>query len=66
MTIKMVRPDSYPAPHRCDVHPAEVENYRVGGWVPADPLDHDGDGKPGGSLPGELSTRRRRKKDTAK
>jgi hypothetical protein len=23
------------------------------------PLDHDGDGKPGGSLPGEQSTRRR-------
>lgn len=35
--------------------------------IVSDPLDHDGDGKPGGSLPGEQSTaargaRRRRAK----
>jgi hypothetical protein len=36
--IKLVRmqrdPDSYPAPHRADVHPDEVTNYAAGGWVP--------------------------------
>lgn len=48
--IKMTRdPELYPAPHEADVHPDEVENYRAGGFSPADPLDHDGDGKKGGS-----------------
>lgn len=52
MTIRMKRdPELYPAPHAADVHPSEVDNYRAGGWMPADPLDHDGDGQPGGSLP---------------
>lgn len=51
-TVRMVRDaEAYPAPHTADVHPAEVENYAVGGWVVSHPLDHDGDGKPGGSLP---------------
>ncbi len=59
-TIKMKRdPEAFPAPHFADVHPDEVENYRAGGFVPADPLDHDGDGKPGGSLPGEKATARK-------
>lgn len=32
----MSRPASqYPEPHTADVHPDEVENYRVGGWVEA-------------------------------
>lgn len=52
MTVKMVRDaDQYPAPHEADVHPGEVENYRAGGWVPAAPLDHDGGGVKGSSLP---------------
>lgn len=54
-TIKMQREDGKTA----DVHPDEVENYRAGGFEPADkadPLDHDGDGKKGGSPKGEQST----------
>lgn len=32
--VKMVRdPEAYPEPHTADVHPDEVENYRVGGFV---------------------------------
>ena len=58
MTVKMIRDaEQYPAPHEADVHPNEVENYRAGGFVPADPLDHDGDGEKGGSLP---KTRRKK------
>ena len=49
-TIHMTRnPDEYPEPHSAEVHPEEVENYRTAGFLPADPLDHDGDGKKGGS-----------------
>lgn len=34
-TIKMERdPEAYPAPHSADVHPEEVENFRLGGFVP--------------------------------
>lgn len=56
-TIKMVRDaEQYPAPHAADVHPEEVENYRLGGFVPADPLDHDGNGKKGGSRPRRKET----------
>lgn len=58
MTIKMTRSADHPAPHCADVHPAEVENYRTAGFMPAEPLDHDGDGIKGGSLP------RRNKKAT--
>lgn len=37
-TIHMKRdPEVYPAPHEADVHPDEVENYRVGGWEPSEP-----------------------------
>lgn len=51
-TITMTRDaEAFPAPHIADVHVDEVENYRAGGWVPADPLDHDGNGKKGGSRP---------------
>lgn len=40
-----------------DVHPAEVDEYRKGGFEVADsPLDHDGDGKPGGSVAGYHAT----------
>lgn len=32
-TVKMVRDGAtYPAPLTADVHPDEVENYKVGGW----------------------------------
>ena len=32
--VRMVRDaDAYPAPHSADVHPDEVENFAVGGWV---------------------------------
>ena len=35
--VLMVRdPEQYPAPHTAEVHPAEVENYAVGGWVVAE------------------------------
>jgi hypothetical protein len=34
--VRMSRPASqHPEPHTADVHPDEVENYRVGGWVEA-------------------------------
>lgn len=50
--VHMTRdPEQYPAPHSADVHAEEVENFTAGGWVVADPLDHDGDGKKGGSRP---------------
>lgn len=35
-TVRMVRPPDHAPPHTADVHPAEVENYRLGGWEPAD------------------------------
>ena len=47
---------------------AEAQHDEANGWVRftldeikpvRHPLDHDGDGHPGGSLPGENSTRRR-------
>ena len=48
--VRMVRePETNPAPHECDCHPGEVENFKAGGWRVADPLDHDNDGKKGGS-----------------
>lgn len=51
-TVHMIRdPEQFPAPHSADVHPDEVANYAAGGWVRADPLDHDGNGKKGGSRP---------------
>lgn len=55
--VKMVRGAEYPEPRTADVHPDELDNYRIGGFEIADPLDHDGDGVKGGSLP-----RRSRKK----
>lgn len=34
--VEMVRdPEMYPEPHTAQVHPAEVDNYRAGGWTPA-------------------------------
>lgn len=31
--VQMVRdPATYPAPHTATVHPAEVQNYALGGW----------------------------------
>lgn len=31
--VKMVRDaEQFPAPHTADVHPAEVENFKAGGW----------------------------------
>lgn len=33
-TVAMTRdPEQFPAPHRADVHPDEVENFAAGGWV---------------------------------
>jgi hypothetical protein len=52
-TIRMVRADGFSA----DVHPDMVDDYRQGGFEVADnPLDHDGDGKPGGSVAGFHAT----------
>lgn len=32
--VQMVRDeDKYPAPHTAQVHPEEVLNYQLGGWV---------------------------------
>lgn len=33
--VKMVRGEEFPAPHAADVHPDEVNNYALGGWVRA-------------------------------
>lgn len=34
--VSMVRdPDQYEAPHEAEVHLAEVENYKSGGWTEA-------------------------------
>lgn len=36
VTVKMTRdPKTYPAPHTADVHPDEVGNFALGGWVKA-------------------------------
>lgn len=52
-TIRMERADGFTA----DVHPDMVDEYRKGGFEVADhPLDHDGDGKPGGSVAGYHAT----------
>lgn len=35
-TVRMVRDaEHYPAPHSADVHRAEVENFKAGGWQEA-------------------------------
>ena len=35
--VKMKRdPEFYPEPHTCLVHPDEVDNYQLGGWVHAE------------------------------
>lgn len=33
--VAMKRGEEWPEPHIADVHPDEVENYAVGGWVKA-------------------------------
>lgn len=33
--------DDYPAPHTADVHPDEVENFKVAGWVVAEQTQED-------------------------
>lgn len=34
--VKLVRDaEAYSAPHECECHPDEVENYAPGGWVKA-------------------------------
>lgn len=37
-TVKMVRDvEVYPeGPHEADVHPDEIDNYAIGGWVRAE------------------------------
>lgn len=37
----------------------EADDFAEDWFSPADPLDHDGDGKPGGSPAGENATRTR-------
>lgn len=52
---------------RAHYDPARHELYNEACRTPADPFDHDGDGHPGGSLKGELSTvakGRRKKKES--
>lgn len=46
----------------------EAQAVKEGWRISPFPLDHDGDGKPGGSLPGDKSTRSkgRRKKKVSK
>lgn len=34
-TVRMVRDDRYPEPHEADVHPDEVENWKLHDWVEA-------------------------------
>lgn len=52
-TVRMQRADGFTA----DVHPEMVDEYRKGGFEIADnPLDHDGDGKAGGSVAGYHAT----------
>lgn len=36
-------------------------DFQRGVWIDPDPLDHDGDGAKGGSLPGKKATARKRK-----
>lgn len=50
--IKMKRADGAEA----IVEAPDVETWRGYGFEPADPLDHDGDGKSGGSRKGAAST----------
>ena len=34
--VRMVRnAEQFPEPHRADVHPAEVDNFKAGGWQEA-------------------------------
>jgi hypothetical protein len=52
-TIRMVNAEGKSA----DVHPDMVEEYRRGGFEVADnPLDHDGNGRAGGSVAGFHAT----------
>lgn len=37
--IKMIRPFAEREPREADVHPSMVEDYRQGGWIPADSYD---------------------------
>lgn len=37
--IKMIRPFADAEPKEADVHPSMVEDYRQGGWIPADTYD---------------------------
>lgn len=34
--VKMTRPDTHPEPHEVEVHPDMVDDYRKGGFVPAE------------------------------
>ena len=60
-TIALVRdaaafPDSYEA----TIDEADLDAWKEAGWEPADPLDHDGDGNPGGSAVDEADALRER------
>ena len=48
--VRMIRdPKAYPESHQANVPAAAVAEFEALGWQVADPLDHDGDGKKGGS-----------------
>lgn len=49
-TIRMVRDaNEHPDSHEANVHADQVSDFEGWGWRRADALDHDGDGKKGGS-----------------
>jgi hypothetical protein len=51
---------AYPESHHANVEKDELAAWLDAGWEVADPLDHDGYGKPGGSAAGEADAVRER------
>jgi len=48
--VRMVRDaNAHPDSHEANVPAASIAEFEALGWRLADPLDHDGDGKKGGS-----------------
>jgi hypothetical protein len=59
--IAMIRDaDAFPDSHHATVDEVDVAAWQEAGWQVADPLDHDRDGKPGGSAAGEADAIRER------
>jgi hypothetical protein len=49
-TIAMIRDaKQFPDSHDANVHPDNVAEFEAAGWTRRDPLDHDSDGRKGGS-----------------